>query len=110
MMPLAARLQTPALKAAVLSCGLSERDAEEIARRYTAAFPSWTENSFPGFLGNVVSGRIANRLNLGAFNGTVDAACASSLAALRMAVSELAGHRADLMITGGADADNTVFS
>ncbi|MDX3224950.1 polyketide synthase [Streptomyces sp. ME19-01-6] len=110
MMPLAARLQTPALKAAVLSCGLSERDAEEIARRYTAAFPPWTENSFPGFLGNVVSGRIANRLNLGAFNGTVDAACASSLAALRMAVSELAGHRADLMITGGCDADNTIFS
>ncbi|NUP39882.1 MAG: acyltransferase domain-containing protein [Streptomyces sp.] len=110
MMPLAARLQTPALKEAVLSCGLSERDAEEIARRYTAAFPSWTENSFPGFLGNVVSGRIANRLNLGAFNGTVDAACASSLAALRMAVSELVGHRADLMITGGADADNTIFS
>lgn len=110
MMPLAARLQTPALKAAVLSCGLSERDAEEIARRYTAAFPPWTENSFPGFLGNVVSGRVANRLNLGAFNGTVDAACASSLAALRMAVSELVGHRADLMITGGADADNTIFS
>ncbi|MGY0055759.1 SDR family NAD(P)-dependent oxidoreductase [Streptomyces sp. LZ34] len=110
MMPLAARLQTPALKAAVLSCGLSEGDAEEIARRYTAAFPPWTENSFPGFLGNVVSGRVANRLNLGAFNGTVDAACASSLAALRMAASELVGHRADLMITGGCDADNTIFS
>ena len=109
-MPLAARLQTPALKAAVLSCGLSERDAEEIARRYTAAFPPWTENSFPGFLGNVVAGRVANRLDLGGFNATVDAACASSLAALRMAVSELAGHRADLMITGGCDADNTIFA
>jgi acyl transferase domain-containing protein len=110
MMPLAARLQTPQLKAAVRSCGLSEADAEEIARRYAAAFTPWTENSFPGFLGNVVSGRIANRLNLGAYNGTVDAACASSLAALRTAVDELAQHRADLMLTGGCDADNTIFA
>ena len=110
MMPLAARLQIPELKAAVLSCGLSERDADEIARRYTAGLPRWTENSFPGILGNVVAGRIANRLDLGGINCTVDAACASSLAAMRMAVSELdRSDRADLMLTGGVDADNTIF-
>jgi acyl transferase domain-containing protein len=110
MMPLATRLHTPQLKSAVRSLGMSEADAEEIARRYTAAFTPWTENSFPGFLGNVVAGRIANRLDLGAYNGTVDAACASSLAALRTAVDELTQHRADLMLTGGCDADNTIFA
>ncbi|MFE8956699.1 beta-ketoacyl synthase N-terminal-like domain-containing protein [Streptomyces althioticus] len=107
--PLATRLQTPVLKEVVRSCGLSERDAEEIADKFTKAFAPWEENSFPGMLGNVVAGRIANRFDLGGTNCTVDAACASSLAAVRMAVSELVSGRADLMLTGGCDAENTIL-
>ncbi|MGX8910033.1 beta-ketoacyl synthase N-terminal-like domain-containing protein [Streptomyces netropsis] len=49
------------------------------ARTYLDTLPPWTEDSFPGIPGNVVSGRVANRLDLGAANHTVDAACASSL-------------------------------
>src|SRR2546428_12730824 len=60
-------------------------------------------------LGNVVAGRVANRFNLGASNCTVDAACASSLAAIKMAISELLEGRADLMLTGGCDAENTIL-
>ncbi len=108
MFPLGSRLYAPVVREAALSCGLSERDAEEITARFKAASPAWTEDSFPGTLANVVAGRIANRFGFGAANCTVDAACASSLAALRMAVSELVEHRADLMITGGCDADNSV--
>ncbi|WP_016700043.1 type I polyketide synthase, partial [Actinoalloteichus spitiensis] len=107
--PLSARLQTPVLKEVVRSCGLTDTDAEEIAAKFTAAFAPWEENSFPGMLGNVVAGRIANRFDLGATNCTVDAACASSLAALRMAVAELASGRADLMLSGGCDAENTIL-
>ncbi|WP_302852009.1 beta-ketoacyl synthase N-terminal-like domain-containing protein [Streptomyces sp. CNQ085] len=107
--PLATRLQTPVLKEVVRSCGLSEQDAEEIAGKFTKAFAPWEENSFPGMLGNVVAGRIANRFDLGGTNCTVDAACASSLAAVRMAVSELVSGRADLMLTGGCDAENTIL-
>ncbi|MDQ1651605.1 MAG: hypothetical protein QOI35_805, partial [Cryptosporangiaceae bacterium] len=44
--------------------------------------PRLTEDSFPGVLANVIAGRIANRLDLGGVNFTVDAACASSLAAI----------------------------
>ena len=40
--------------------------------------------AFPGLLGNVVAGRIANRFDLGGTNCVTDAACASSLAALSM--------------------------
>ncbi|MFE9369690.1 SDR family NAD(P)-dependent oxidoreductase [Streptomyces sp. NPDC006711] len=108
MFPLGSRLYGPVVREAALSCGLSARDADEIERRFKAASPGWTEDSFPGTLANVVAGRIANRFGFGAANCTVDAACASSLAALRMAVSELVEHRADLMITGGCDADNSV--
>ncbi|WP_407284980.1 SDR family NAD(P)-dependent oxidoreductase [Streptomyces sp. BP-8] len=110
MLPLGARLLAPQVRDVALSCGLSDRDAQEVVRRFKAASPPWTEDSFPGVLGNVVSGRIANRLGLGAANHTVDAACASSLAAVRGAVDELVAHRADLMITGGCDADNTIMT
>ncbi|MEU7154488.1 SDR family NAD(P)-dependent oxidoreductase [Streptomyces sp. NPDC045456] len=107
LFPLAARLVAPDVKKAALGCGVPEREAERIARRFASASPAWTEDSFPGILSNVVTGRIANRFGLGAANCTVDAACASSLAALRMAVDELVEGRADLMITGGCDADNS---
>lgn len=107
--PLATRLQTPILKEAVRSCGLTDRDADEIADRFTRAFAPWEENSFPGMLGNVVAGRIANRFDLGGKNCTIDAACASSLAAVDTAVSELVSGRADLMLTGGCDAENTIL-
>ena len=66
----------------------------------------WQEDSFPGLLSNVVAGRIANRLDLHGTNCTVDAACASSLAAVSAAVNELALGKADLVVTGGVDATN----
>ncbi|MGC4893661.1 SDR family NAD(P)-dependent oxidoreductase [Micromonospora sp. DT31] len=107
--PLATRLQTPVLKEVVRSCGLSERDAEEISSKFVKAFAPWEEHSFPGMLGNVVAGRIANRFDFGGTNCTVDAACASSLAAIHSAAAELIAGRADLMITGGCDAENTIL-
>ncbi|MFD7134472.1 SDR family NAD(P)-dependent oxidoreductase [Streptomyces sp. NPDC059894] len=106
---LTARLTTPVLKEVVRSCGLSARDAEEIAEKYVTAFPPFQENSFPGYLPNVIAGRVANRLGLGGMNCTVDAACAASLAAVRLAVSELVDGRADMMITGGVDTENSIF-
>ncbi|MDX3308673.1 SDR family NAD(P)-dependent oxidoreductase [Streptomyces sp. ME08-AFT2] len=107
--PLSNRLQTPVLKEVVRSCGLSERDAEEIAEKFKLAFAPWEENSFPGMLGNVVAGRIANRLDLGGTNMTVDAACASSLGAVKSAISDLLERRSDTMLVGGCDAENTIF-
>ncbi len=68
--------------------------------------PSLTEDSFPGVLANVIAGRIANRLDLGGVNYTVDAACASSLAALDAACKELRLGTSDLVLAGGADLHN----
>ena len=109
MHPLAARLSTPVLKEVVRSCGLTAQDASEIAEKYVKAFAPWQENSFPGLLANVVAGRVANRLGLGGMNTTVDAACAASLSAIRLAVAELVDGRADMMLTGGVDTENTIF-
>src|SRR5262249_22582420 len=64
---------------------------------------------FPGLLGNVAAGRIANRLDLGGTNCVVDAACASSLSALHLATLELASGRCDMALSGGLDTFNDIF-
>jgi acyl transferase domain-containing protein/NAD(P)H-dependent flavin oxidoreductase YrpB (nitropropane dioxygenase family) len=71
--------------------------------------PEWTEDSFAGILLNVVAGRVANRFDLGGVNYTVDAACASSLAAVYLAVRELQSGTADVMLVGGADTVQNAF-
>ncbi|QRX96455.1 type I polyketide synthase [Streptomyces noursei] len=108
LIPLASRLLAPEMVRTMVAFGIPEEQARRVMRTRLAGLPPWTEDSFPGVLGNIVSGRIANRLNLRAANHTVDAACASSLAALRSAVDELLSRRADLMLTGGCDADNSI--
>jgi acyl transferase domain-containing protein/NAD(P)-dependent dehydrogenase (short-subunit alcohol dehydrogenase family)/acyl carrier protein len=71
--------------------------------------PEWTEDSFAGLLLNVASGRVANRFDLGGVNFSVDAACASSLAAVYLAARELADHSSDMAIVGGVDTAQSPF-
>jgi len=108
--PLFSRLQYPIWQKVLKNSGLSDEDTQKIVEKMKLAYVKWEENSFPGVLANVVAGRIANRLDFGGMNCVVDAACASSLGALSMAVSELTGHRSDMMLTGGVDTDNSVVA
>lgn len=78
----------------------------ELPEELAESLPRLTEDSFPGVLGNVIAGRISNRLNTGGRNFTVDAACASSLAGLDVALSELENGKSDMVILGGADLHN----
>jgi acyl transferase domain-containing protein/NADP-dependent 3-hydroxy acid dehydrogenase YdfG len=103
------RQQRPVWLKAMREAGLPESDAKAIADRIAAHYPAWQEATFPGLLGNVVAGRIANRLNLGGANFVTDAACASSLSALQTALHELYLNEADLVLTGGADTLNDVL-
>ncbi len=109
MSPLNNRLQYPVWEKVLKSSGLAEEDIQSIIEKLKLAYIKWEENSFPGMLGNVIAGRIANRLDLGGMNCVVDAACASSLSAIRVALSELTEYRSDMMITGGVDTDNSIF-
>ncbi|MCP4197005.1 MAG: acyltransferase domain-containing protein [Proteobacteria bacterium] len=63
--------------------------------------PPVTEHTLPGWMTNVVAGRIANKLNLNGPNFTVDAACSSGVGALLPAIYELMYGKVDLMISGG---------
>ena len=70
--------------------------------------PRLTEDSFPGILANVIAGRVSNRLDLRGASCTIDAACASSLAALNLATKELITGTSDMVLCGGADLHTTI--
>ncbi len=107
--PLLTRLQYPIWERALRACNVAEDDIPKIIEKMKSAYVGWNENSFPGLLGNVISGRITNRFDLGGINSVVDAACAASLSAIKMSLSELVEGRCDMMLTGGVDTDNSPF-
>ncbi|WP_420803297.1 SDR family NAD(P)-dependent oxidoreductase [Streptomyces spiramyceticus] len=80
----------------------------ELPPELDAQLPRLTEDSFPGVLANVIAGRVANRLDLGGANCTIDAACASSLAALDLACKQLRDGDSDMALCGGADVHNGI--
>ncbi len=109
VIPLGARLGHPRWRKAMLDAGIPADTTEEIISRIAGGYVPWQEQSFPGLLGNVTAGRIANRLDLGGANCVVDAACASSISAIHMAVMELMLGRCDMAISGGIDTFNDIF-
>ncbi|MCA9256701.1 MAG: hypothetical protein KDA33_13725, partial [Phycisphaerales bacterium] len=109
VLPLSARLGHPIWRKALADAGITGAKADEIVERIGDGYTPWQENSFPGLLGNVVAGRISNRLNLQGTNCAVDAACASSLSAIHLAIMELQTRRCDMAVAGGADTLNDIF-
>ncbi|HEX8855744.1 MAG TPA: beta-ketoacyl synthase N-terminal-like domain-containing protein, partial [Thermoleophilaceae bacterium] len=82
----------------------------DLGERLNERLPEWTEDSFAGLLMNVAAGRIANRLDFGGANFTVDAACASSLAAIGLGARELQSGTSDMVLAGGVDAIQNPFA
>jgi len=107
--PLGARLGHPHWRRALQAAGVPPETAEDVVQRISDAYVPWQETSFPGLLGNVIAGRICNRLDLGGTNCVVDAACASSLSALHLSLMELSTGRSDMVLTGGVDLLNDIF-
>ncbi|MEM7155125.1 MAG: SDR family NAD(P)-dependent oxidoreductase [Myxococcota bacterium] len=103
------RLQRPVWVKSLREQGLPEDEVQAACDRIADHYVEWEESSFPGLLGNVVAGRIANRLDLGGTNCVTDAACASTFSALSMAAQELYLGDSDLVITGGVDTLNEIF-
>ncbi|MCB1500161.1 MAG: acyltransferase domain-containing protein, partial [Bauldia sp.] len=103
------RLQRPVWANALREAGLAEDQVTALCDRISDHFVPWQEATFPGLLGNVVAGRIANRLDLGGANFVTDAACASSMSALQVGLSQLYLGDSDLVIAGGVDALNDIL-
>jgi len=109
VIPLGARLGHPLWRKALDAEGVDTQTADAVIARIADGYVPWQENSFPGLLGNVVAGRICNRLDFGGTNCVVDAACASSMSAINLAILELEAGRSDMVISGGIDTLNDIF-
>ena len=86
-----------------VEAGLPEASSQAFVDSMVEGAPKVTEDTMPGELANVVSGRVANLLDLQGPNHAMDAACASSLAALLDACRLLHARQVDAMICGASD-------
>jgi acyl transferase domain-containing protein len=77
---------------------------DEIRALMKAKLPPSNADIAPGLVPNVMTGRIANRLNLKGPNYLLDAACSSSLLAVNAAIDELRSGRSRMMLAGGVNA------
>lgn len=83
---------------------LPEETWEKLREGLRGSLPPFGAQNIASLVPNVMAGRIANRLDLMGPNYVVDAACASSLIAVELAVQELQSGRCDLVIAGGVNA------
>ena len=74
----------------------TEEELRTIRQELKASLPPFNAEMAPGLVPNIVSGRIANRLDLMGPNYIVDAACASSLIAVDRGIQDLQSGRCDL--------------
>lgn len=82
----------------------TEADLAQLKKEMKAGLPPFDADTCPGLISSVITGRIANRLDLRGPSFTVDGACASSLVAFDVAAQELRNRRCDMVITGGVQA------
>src|SRR5580658_6373207 len=85
----------------------SDAELAEIKRKLQASLPPFHADTASGLVPNIITGRIANRLDLMGPNYLIDAACASSLVAIEMAARELQTGRSDLAIAGGVNSNTS---
>ncbi len=83
--------------------GATEAQADAMVEAICEGKPRIDEDTMPGELANVVSGRVANLLDLQGPNYSTDAACASSMAALLDACRLLQTRQVDTMLAGATD-------
>lgn len=62
------------------------------------------------YVAGLPAGLLARALGLGGTSYTLDAACASSLYAIKLAVDELTSHRADAVLTGGLSRPDPLYT
>ena len=85
----------------------SDEELAEIKKRIQSTLPPFNADTSSGLVPNIITGRIANRLDLMGPNYLIDAACASSLVAVEMAARELQYGNCDLALAGGVNSNTS---
>ncbi|MEA1968569.1 MAG: beta-ketoacyl synthase N-terminal-like domain-containing protein, partial [Thermodesulfobacteriota bacterium] len=88
-----------------VSSDKSRSIAEKLVEQIRERIPENNEDTTPGLLSNIISGRIANHFGLNGANYVVDASCASAVVAIRNAARSVAFKNLDFVLAGGVDAN-----
>ncbi|HEY9720825.1 MAG TPA: beta-ketoacyl synthase N-terminal-like domain-containing protein, partial [Oscillatoriaceae cyanobacterium] len=81
-----------------------------LERAIPGATPAAAPHPLNRYVAGLPGGVVAKALGLGGGSYTLDAACASSLYALKLAVEELRAHRADAMLSGGVSRPDCLYT
>ena len=84
--------------------------ASELARSFLGPKPTTPVHPWNRYVAGLPAGLLAKALGLGAGHFTLDAACASSLYAVKLACDELLSGRADIMLAGGASRPDCLYT
>jgi acyl transferase domain-containing protein/NAD(P)H-dependent flavin oxidoreductase YrpB (nitropropane dioxygenase family)/acyl carrier protein len=79
--------------------------ADDLVAAIRNSIPENNEDTTPGLLSNIISGRIANHFGLNGANYVIDASCASATIALRNAARSLKHKDLDFVLAGGVDCN-----
>ncbi len=79
--------------------------ADELLSVIRSTIPENNEDTTPGLLSNIISGRIANHFGLNGANYVIDASCASATIAIRNAARMLRHRDLDFVLAGGVDCN-----
>lgn len=102
-------LQSP--MAQTIGSALVQQRVQELVAEIHKEGPPCTEHTLPGWLTNITSGRIANKLNMVGPSFAVVSACSSGLASMIPSIYQLMFSDVDAVITGGANMQTSeVFS
>ncbi|HNX58099.1 MAG TPA: beta-ketoacyl synthase N-terminal-like domain-containing protein, partial [Spirochaetota bacterium] len=105
------RTRVPFMESVLMSAPLDDATRKAIAGKFAesirAVYHKNTEDTIPGLLANITTGRVANFFNMNGANFIVDAECASSAVALSLAVKDLRAGTSDYIIAGGVDTNLT---
>lgn len=80
---------------------VTQAQIESIKRDFQERCGTYNADAAIGLVPNLLASRVANRLDLGGSAYTIDAACASALLAVDLAVGELREGKSDLVLAGG---------
>ena len=81
------------------------RLSEQVVEAIRNTIPENNEDTTPGLLSNIISGRITNYFGLNGANYVIDASCASSSIAMRNAARNLKHKDLDFVLAGGVDCN-----
>ncbi|MFO7987952.1 MAG: beta-ketoacyl synthase N-terminal-like domain-containing protein [Desulfotignum sp.] len=79
--------------------------ADELLAVIRNTIPENNEDTTPGLLSNIISGRIANHFGLNGANYVIDASCASATIAIRNAARMIKHKDLDFVLAGGVDCN-----